>query len=232
MAILRFLFDFYPLIFSWAASIIALIVFRRWMPVHFKLLLVFVFLYAFVDTAGNIIARYYFDTAGHIIARSNKLNNHFYYNLVWGVQYMVIAYFYYHTLQSRIIKKIILGFFALFPIFFIINACWVQGFNTLQTYSIVLAGSFMLLFAVAYIWQVYTSTETQSIFRDPVFWFSLAWLFYYGLTAPYLGMLNYLLNNNPDFAFTYYIWVIDFSECLRNSLLIIGFLCMRPTLKK
>jgi hypothetical protein len=142
----------------------------------------------YIDTAGNIITRYY------------KLNNHFYYNLVWGVQYVIIAYFYYHTLQSRVIKKIILGFFAFFPIFFIVNACCIQGFYTLQTFSIISGASFMLLFAVSYIWQVYTSTETQSIFRDPVFWFSLAWLFYYGLTAPYFGMLNYLLNNDPDFA--------------------------------
>jgi len=231
MAILRFLFDFYPLIFSWAASIVALIAFRRWLSLHFKLLLVFVFLYAFIDTAGNIIARYYIDTAGNITARHNKLNNHFYYNLVWGVQYMVIAYFYYHTLQSRIIKKIILGFFALFPIFFIINASWIQGFYRLQTYSIVLGASFMLLFAVSYIWQVYTSTETQSIFRDPVFWFSVAWLFYYGLTAPYLGMLNYLLHNFYDFASDYYLWVIDFSDCLRSTLLIIGFLCLKATMK-
>jgi hypothetical protein len=219
MGILWFLIDFYPLIFSWAASIVALITFRRWMPLHFKLLLAFVFLYAFVDTTGAIMARYY------------ELKNHFLYNLVWGVQYMIIAYFYYHTLQNRIIKKINLGFFALYPTFFIINACWIQGFYTLQTYSIVLGASFMLLFAVSYIWQVYTSTETQSIFRDPVFWFSVAWLFYYGLNAPYLGMLNYLLNNFYDFAFRYYVIVIDVSDCLRNLLLIIGFLCNRTATK-
>jgi len=219
MALSKFLIEFYPVFFSWAASIVALIVFRRRMPLHFKLLLVFVFLYAFADTAGAIIGSYY------------RLKNHFLYNLVWGMQYMVIAYFYYHTLQGRIIKRIILIFFALFPTFFLVNAFWIQGFYMLQTYSIVLGGSFMLLFAVAYIWQVYTSTETQSIFRDPVFWFSLAWLFYYGLTAPYLGMLNYLLANFPDFAYDYYIMVIDFSDCLRNLLLIIGFLCNRTATK-
>ena len=219
MDILRFLLDFYPLIFSWAACIVSLITFRRCMPLHFKLLLVFVFLYAFIDTAGAIIARIY------------ELKNHFLYNLVWGVQYMIIAYFYYHTLQSRVIKKIIRGFFVLFPILFIINACWIQGFFMFQTYSIVLGASFMLLFAVSYIWQIYTSTETQSIFRDPVFWFSLAWLFYYGLTAPYLGMLNYLLTNFPDFAYDYYVRVVDFSDCLRNSLLIIGFLCKKTASK-
>jgi hypothetical protein len=218
MTLLEFLIKYYPIIFSWAASIVAMITFRRWMPLHFKVLLVFVFLYAFADTAGAIIGPYYG-------------SNHFFYNLLWGVQYLIIAYFYYHTLQSRIIKKVILVFFVLFPIFFFINACWIQGFYTLQTYSIVLGGSFMLLFAVAYIWQLYISTETQSIFRDPVFWFSLAWLFYYGLTAPYLGMLNYLLSNFPNFAYNYYIWVIDVSDCLRNSLLVIGFLCKKPLMK-
>ena len=218
MGISEFLIKFYPVIFSWAASIVALISFRRWMPLHYKLLLVFVFLYAFADTAGAIIGSYYG-------------TNHFFFNIVWGIQYMIISYFYYHTLQSRIIKKIILVFIVLFPIFFLINACWIQGFYKLHTYSIAIGGSFMLLFVIAYIWQVYTSTETQSIFRDPVFWFSLAWLFYYGLTAPYLGMLNYLLNNDPDFAHGYYIWVIDFSDCLRNSLLIIGFLCKKTATK-
>ncbi|HEY5773077.1 MAG TPA: hypothetical protein VIS75_10630 [Chitinophagaceae bacterium] len=213
-----FLIKFYPVIFSWAASIVALISFRRWMPLHYKLLLVFVFLYAFADTAGAIIGSYYG-------------TNHFFFNIVWGIQYMIIAYFYYHTLQSRTIRKIILGFFALFPLFFIINACWIQGFYKLHTYSIAIGGSFMLLFVIAYIWQVYTSTETQSIFRDPVFWFSLAWLFYYGLTAPYLGMLNYLLTNFPDFAYDYYVRVVDFSDCLRNSLLIIGFLCKKTASK-
>ena len=215
MAILRFLIDFYPLIFSWAASIVALSVFRRSMPPYFKLLLVFIILYAFVDTTGAIMARYY------------KLSNHFLYNLVWGLQYMVISYFYYHTLTGKTMKKIILAFFGFFPLFFLINACWIQGFYTLQTYSIVLGASFMLLFAVSYIWQVYTSTETQSIFRDPVFWFSLAWLFYYGLNLPYLGMLNYLLENDPKFALRFYVRVIDFSDCLRNLLLIIGLLCKK-----
>lgn len=213
-----FLIKFYPVIFSWAASIVALISFRRWMPLHYKLLLVFIFLYAFADTAGAIIGSYYG-------------TNHFFFNIVWGIQYMIIAYFYYHTLQSKTIRRIILVFFALFPIFFLINACWIQGFYKLHTYSIAIGGSFMLLFVIAYIWQVYTSTETQSIFRDPVFWFSLAWLFYYGLTAPYLGMLNYLLTNFPDFAYDYYVRVVDFSDCLRNSLLIIGFLCKKTASK-
>ena len=219
MAILRFLLDFYPLIFSWAASVVALIVFRRWMPWHFKLLLVFVFLYAFVDTTGAIIARVF------------HISNHFLYNILWGIQYMVIAFLFYKVLQNGTIRKIIRLFFLLFPIFFIINSAWIQEFYTLQTYSIVLGGSFMLIFAAAYLWQLYISTETYSVFKDPVFWFSLACLFYYGLTAPYHGMLNYLLNNDKDFAFKYYVVVIDFSDCLRNSLLIIGFLCMKTSMK-
>jgi len=219
MTLSRFLIEYYPNIFVVAAGIVALLSFRRRLPLHFKTLLIFVFIYSIVDTTGNVMAAYY------------GLKNHFLYNILFGVQYLVIAFFYYYILKNTSLKKVILAFFLLFPLFFIVNSCWIQGFYRLQTYSIVLGASFMLLFAVSYIWQLYTSTETQSIFRDPVFWFSLAWLFYYGLTAPYLGMLNYLLNNYYDFASNYYLWVIDFSDCLRSSLLIIGFLCLKVKMK-
>jgi hypothetical protein len=202
-----------------AAGIVALISFRRRFPLHFKTLLIFVFVYAIVDTTGNVMAAYY------------GINNHFLYNILYGIQYLVIAFFYYHTLRNTSLRRIILLFFFLFPLFFIVNSCWIQGFYTLQTYSIVLGGSFILLFAIAYIWQVYTSLETQSIFRDPIFWFSLAWLFYYGLNVPYLGMLNYLLKKDPIFALAYYIKVIYFSDCLRSTLLIIGFLCKKTATK-
>jgi len=219
MTLSRFLIEYYPNIFVIAAGIVALISFRRRFPLHFKTLLIFVFLYAVVDTIGNIMAAFY------------ELPNHFLYNILYGIQYLVIAFFYYYILKNTSLKKVILGFFFLFPLFFIVNSCWIQGFYILQTYSIVLGGTFMLLFAIAYIWQVYTSLETQSIFRDPIFWFSLAWLFYYGLNVPYLGMLNYLLKNYPNFALEYYIKVIYVSDCLRSTLLIIGFLCKKAAMK-
>jgi hypothetical protein len=217
----KFLIGYYPNIFVLAAGIVALLTFRRSYPFHFKALLIFVFLYSIVDTIGNVMAAYY------------KQNNLFLYNILYGVQYIVIAFFYYYILQNLTLKKMIKGFFFVFPLFFIINSIVIQGFYPLQTYSHVLGGGFILLLAVAYIWQVYTSLETQSIFRDPVFWISLSLLFYFGLNVPYLGMLNYLLNlkSHPNFALDYYTWVIYISDCLRSSLLIIGFLCMKAAMK-
>ena len=218
-SISRFLIEYYPNIFVLAAGIVALLSFRRSYPFHFKTLLIFVFLYSIVDTIGNIMAAFY------------KLPNHFLYNILYSIQYIIVAFFYYYILKNLTLKKMIRGFFIVFPLFFIINSIWIQGFYTLQTYSVVLGGGFILLLAVAYIWQGYTSMETQSIFRDPVFWISLALLFYYGLNVPYLGMLNYLLKNDPNFALDYYIRVIYISDCLRSSLFIIGFLCNRTATK-
>src|SRR5262245_62077354 len=51
----EFLWKYYPVCFSWAAAVVALATFRRWMPLHFKVLALFVFFYAFADTAGSII---------------------------------------------------------------------------------------------------------------------------------------------------------------------------------
>lgn len=215
MTLSRFLIEYYPIFFVWGAGIAAVVAFRRSQPLHFKMLAIFIFLYALCDTIGAVMAAFY------------GLKNHFYYNILYGIQYLVISFFYYHILVNRTIRKIISVFFIVFPVLFIVNSAWIQGFYTLQTYSLVFGGCFMLLYTVAYIWQVYTSTETQSIYRDCTFWFSLAWLFYYGLNVPYLGMLNYLLENYPEFALSYYLKVIDLSDCLRSSLLIVGFLCMK-----
>jgi hypothetical protein len=125
----------------------------------------------------------------------------------------------------------IVGFFFLFPLFVLINTIWFQGFFTWQTYSYVFGGIFIILLSVGYLWQLYLSEETKSIFRDSVFWFVLAWIIYFGITVPYFGMLNYLLKNFPSLALNYYLLVIDVVDCLRNILITAGFLCIRAAMR-
>ena len=89
-----------------------------------------------------------------------------------------------------------------------------------------------MVLAVAYLWQLYTSDETQSIFRDPVFWISLAYLFYCTISVPYLGMLNYLYENYPEFTRQYYVIIYDVAIIIKNVLLTAGFLCMQFPMKR
>ena len=219
MPIIQFFKEYYTIFFVWLSGITVIIVYRRSWPLSYRVLALFILFYVLLDTAGSIMAAFY------------KMNNLFYYNIVYDIQVIIISYFFYHQLHSHFIKKVILRFLFIFLLFALLNTIWLQGFFTWQTYSYVLGGSFIILLSVAYLWQLYISEETRSIFRDPVFWFSLAWILYFGITVPYFGMLNYLLKNFPSLALKYYLLVIDITDCLRNILLTIGFICIRAAKK-
>ncbi len=209
--VIQFFASYYPTGFVILCGIVALAVFRRSWPTSFKLLAIFTAIYLIGDTIGALMS-------------FNHLKNHFVYNILYSLQFLVIALFYYLHLSRIALKKAILLFFVLFPVFVLVNTLWFQGFYDLQTYSYVFGGCFAILLSVGYLWQLYTSEETHSIFRDPVLWFSLAWLVNFAFTVPYFGMLNFLMINFPDFAYVYYLLVIDISDCLRSILLTIGFI--------
>ena len=219
MPIIQFFKEYYTIFFVWLSGITVLIVYRRSWPLSYRVLALFILFYVLLDTAGSIMAAFY------------KMNNLFYYNIVYDIQVIIISYFFYHQLFNPFIKKVILRFLFIFLLFALINTILLQGFFTWQTYSYVLGGSFIILLSVAYLWQLYISEETRSIFHDPVFWFSLAWILYFGITVPFFGMLNYLNKNFPALALNYYLLVIDITDCLRNILLTIGFLCIRTAKK-
>jgi len=157
------------------------------------------------------------------------IKNHFFFNIIYAVELIFLPIFFKNWLHLHVVKKIIPGFLFIFSVFVIVNTLWIQGFFTLQTYSFVFGGSFVLILSVAYLWELFTDEESQNIFRNPVFWFSLAYLIYFAVSVPYLGMLNYLLANYPSFATLYYELIFEGTICLYNILLTIGLLCMKPT---
>lgn len=219
MTIFQFLTRYYPVVFLWALGIVVALVYRRSWPLHYRVLAGFVLIYLVLDTTGSIMAAFY------------KRNNLYLNNILYGVQFVAISYFYYHELKNKTIRKMLLAFLIGFPILFVINSLLIQGFFTWQSYTLVLGASFTIAWTIAYLWQLYNSEETQSIFGDPVFWFSLSWLLYFIVMLPYGGMLNYLLEKYPTFTYNYYIKVIDLVDCLHKLLLTIGFLCMRARAK-
>ena len=214
MSLFQFLTEYYPTVFVWISGITIIIVYSNSWPLSFKILAFFILFYTIADTTGNIMGAFF------------KMRNHFVYNFLYSIQFIIISIFFYYQLNSSLIRKTILYFLFTFSLFVFVNTIWFQDFFTLQTFSYVFGGSFVILLSVAYLWQLYISEETHSIFRDPVFWCSLAWLLNFAITVPYFGMLNYLNKNFLDLSLKYYLLVIDISDCLRSILLTIGFLCM------
>jgi magnesium-transporting ATPase (P-type) len=112
-----------------------------------------------------------------------------------------------------------------------INVLLIQNFYQLATNSYVFGATFTLLLSVAYLWQLYNSNDTHSIYTDPVFWISLAYVFYCAVSIPYLGMLNDLWDKYPLFTKRYYFIMYYGAIIINRIFLTIAFLCIRPTMK-
>jgi hypothetical protein len=218
MIVFHFLKAFYTLLFVWLCAVIAAFAYRRVLPAVFRQFIVFIILMAAAETIGNFLA-------------FRNIHNHYYFNVFFALEFMMVPYFFYFQLTNQFLKKFILAYFVIFPLFFIVNFTWWQSFDSLLTYTFVLGGSFILVLSVTYIWQLYSSDETQNVFRDPVFWFSLGYLFYYTIAVPYLGQLNYLWKDDPSFTKKYYL-IFNIVIILHNILLSTGFLCARYLIKK
>jgi hypothetical protein len=212
MVMLKFFEMFYTIFFVWLAGIAAAVVLRKHITFSYRFFAWLIIFITVMETITSVMA-------------FNNVRNHFVFNIFDPVNFFTVAFFYYYHLHSLFIKKIIIFYLWVFPLLVFINAVWIQSFFNLNTHSYVFGGSFILLLSVAYIWQLYNSDETHSIFRDPVFWFSLAYLFYCAISVPYLGMLNYLNEQYLEFSRQYYI-VYNGAIIIKNILLTAGFLCI------
>ena len=207
---------FYTLFFVWLTCLTGIFIFHKTLPLSFRGFVLLIILLSVLETIGNAIGFF------------GKIKNHFFFNIIYAIEFTLVPYFFKHCLHSLWLKKIIRVFVFIFPLFVLVNTVWIQGFFTLQTYSFVIGGSFILLLSVSYLGELYTNEESQNILRNPVFWFSLAYLIYFAVSVPYFGMLNYLVANYLSFATLYYELIYEGTICLYNILLTIGFLCMKP----
>lgn len=213
MNVLLFLESYYTLFFVWLSALMAGFVVAKNGQLNFRLFAGLIIVLAIVETIANIIS-------------FQKIKNHFLFNFSDSLLFFGAACFFYSNLLNKRIRKIILLFLIIFPVFFLLNNIFIQGFYTLNTNSYIFGGSLLLCLSVAYLWQLYVSDDNDSIFRDPVFWISIAYLFYCAISIPFLGMLNYLWNQSHSFTRLYYIRIYDISKIIYNILLTAGLLCM------
>lgn len=219
MEIIEFLREYYTIIFVWLTCLTAIFIFRKSLPLFYRWFIVLTILLAILEMTANIVGFF------------GKIKNHFVFNILYIIQFTFVPYIFKFWLHRLWIKKIIVVYLYIFPLTVFINLLWVQGLFTLHTYNFVMGGSFILFLSVAYLGELYTDEESKQILYNPVFWFSLAYLIYFAVSIPYLGMLNYLWTNYPSFTRLYYKYIFETTNCLYNILLTIGLLCLKTRTK-
>lgn len=170
------------------------------------------------------VALFTLDVYGHILGKIGP--NHWLYNVFSWIWYPSLAYLYYHELEDNLVRKIIRIFLIAFPLFILADCLFIEGITKLQTHVIVFGGAFVVFMATAYFRHLYNSEGTQNITRDPWFWFSFGFIIYFaGGSVPFLGMLNYLTQNDLKFAANYYHYIYLSLTVLLHLLILIGFVC-------
>jgi hypothetical protein len=218
VAFTEFIKEFYTLVFVWLACLAALFTIGKVTLPSYRWFLLYVAAMAVAETVGNYIGY-------------KGIRNHFYFNVFYLIQFLAVPLFFFSQLHLFPFKGLIRLYFVLFPLFVAADILWLQPFSALLTYSFLVGGGFILVLAVGYFYQLYLSDEIQSIWHYPVFWISLAYIFYYAVALPYIGMLNYLWISYPDFTKKYY-FVFTIAIILHNLFLTAGFLCMKPQTTK
>jgi hypothetical protein len=171
------------------------------------------------------------EITGHTLGR-NGITNHWLYNSSFFVTYLFLPWFFSRFPEANFIRRILPGYAIAFVIFFGVEALYRKPFTELLTTIIVSGGLAVIVFAAFYLWQLYKIEEVKSVQKDPHFWMSIGFIFYYAALAPFLGMFNYLWLNYPAFTKTYNL-IINFGfTILLNTLICVAFLCQTTNTRK
>jgi hypothetical protein len=197
-------------IFFLAGVICAFIAYRK-NPRHLKYFAWFLLVTFVIDIAGGITARVY------------HARNHWIYNISISVEYEFLPFFYLFIIRSRLVRLITRGYLLLFPLLILVNYGY-YGWNSYHTYTIITGSIFTVFLIVVYFKELLHAQQYINLFTEPVFWISVALLFYHVGVVPYIGMVNYLNTNYPAIASNYY-YIVKVLNAVMYLLFTTAFLC-------
>jgi hypothetical protein len=153
----------------------------------------------------------------------HKINVTLLYIIFTSFEFVFYLFIIAFSIYNLKVRKIILLLMAVYPVLVLLNRLFIQQktFHTI-TYSIgcllVVAG------CIFYFFELFQSTHSVNLLREPAFWICSGLLFFYCCTFPLIGFWNFLpglsniilqnLNN-----------ILTFLNILLYSLFSIAFLC-------
>ena len=169
-------------------------------------------------------------TAAFVAFHLHKPNNRLY-NTFTLIEFWTYGYFYLYLLQSKILRRILLYFLVIFPIFWLVTVLLLFGFGKWNSYVIIVGSFFSVLFALLYYYEIITAREILSLGTLPEFWIATGMLIFYLGALPFFGMLNYLVKYNEGIAKSFLV-VYQVLDTLMYTLFTYAFLCRIRNTKK
>jgi hypothetical protein len=193
--------------------------FRLDFPFHLKLFSCLLGLTSLVEVLAATLAFGY------------HVPNTWLYNSFTLVEFWIYGYFYFRLAEGVIFRRILFGFLLIFPIFWLVTVFFLFGFNTWNSYVIIIGSFFSVLFALMYYYRIITAREILSLRILPEFWIATGMLIFYLGALPYFGTLNFLVKYHLEVAERLLI-VLQVLDTLMYLLFSYGFLCRIINTKK
>ena len=166
------------LAFALVVVIIGMVRFKK-LTVPFKLLVIWLVIDFILDFSNPYIIKIY---------KNNARLSH----VTCILEYMFYGLIYYQLFISKKVKRLILCSMALFFIFFIINAIFLQPFTRVfPTNANMSAEVFYVLFAFLLFKQMLQYPVQINIMRQSIFWFNTGLLFFSTTMFLNLSLMNY-----------------------------------------
>ncbi len=101
------------------------------------------------------------------------------YNIITGIEFLVYALIFKKIIRWNVTKKVINVFFIVYPICWLLNMIFIQGFNMFHTYTMSIGSIFMVFLAFSYLYNLFNIEYKFNLLGSPDFWFSIGILFFY-----------------------------------------------------
>lgn len=212
--LLYLLQDFYIIIIG-LAFLVSLISFRLAYDFHLKLFSIIIGAAFITEILAVYITRvFHFQTNVPV------------YNIFILIEFWGYGYYFYRTLTLKFAKRLVTAFLFLYPLIWLVTTILFFQLKTWNSYSIIIGSFFTIVFAVLYYYQFFTSNNLIYIKlkKHSEFWISTGLILFYSCQLPYVGMLNFLINNYPGLA-TGLLPLLQIFNVIMYSIFIYAFLC-------
>jgi hypothetical protein len=184
--------------------------FQASLPMYLKTFPFFLFITIIIEYTGSHLAEKKVDTTLMYIVFTT-FEFIFYLYILRGITYNIKA------------KKVILWLMVIYPVLVFINRTFFQT-KTFHTNTYALGCLLIVAACIYYFLELFQSTHSVNLIREPAFWICSGLLFFYTCSFPMVGLWNHL-PGLPRIILKNLNTVMQFLNVLLYSLFSIAFLC-------
>ena len=139
-----------------------------------------------------------------IMRYTNYENNLFVFHISTPIEYAFLSVLYADAIRNTRVRKFILYSIPIFLLLSIFSGLFVQPFNVNNSNMVILESILLVAYSLFFLREVLVLQQVDSVINYPLFWVSVAILFYFIGNLVIEGMLNYLIRHNIEIARTTY----------------------------